>query len=119
MVFLGGGYKMVYNVTALVEGRNIAEWALIANSWTSGTLFAAFVIAGSLITFTISYKASGDSPTVAMITTGFIWGLISALLWVIQWNSYTLLPTVIPLLYGTLLGLGALLHLTRGGIGNV
>lgn len=110
---------MVYNVTALAEGTNIAEWALIINSWTGGALFSGFVIVGSLITFTISYKASNDSASVAMITTGFIWGLISALLWVIQWNSYTLLPTLIPLLYAVVLGIGALLHILKGGIGNV
>lgn len=110
---------MVYNITALADGSNIVEWALIINSWTNGSLFAALVITGSLVTFAISYKASSDSASIAMITTGFIWGLIAALLWVIKWNSYTLLPTVIPILYGLVLAVGAGMHLLRGGIGNV
>ena len=110
---------MVYNVTQLADGTNIAEWALIINNWTGGVLFSGFVIVGSLITFTISYKSSGDNAGIALITTGFIWGLITSLLWVIQWNGYTLLPTFIPLLYGLLLGLGALMHLLKGTIGNV
>ena len=110
---------MVYNTSALTEGSNIVEWALVINSWTGGVLFSGFVIVGSLITFTISYKASGDSTSTAMITTGFIWGIIAALLWVIQWNNFSLLPTAIPVLYGFLLGVGAVLHVLRGGIGNV
>jgi hypothetical protein len=110
---------MAYNFTALSEGTNFVDWAVVINSWTNGTLFAGLIIIGSLITFMISYKASGDDTPVALITSGFIWALIASLLWTIQFNGATLMPTVIPVLYGIILGVGALLKTLRGGVGNV
>jgi hypothetical protein len=108
----------MYNVTQLTSGTNIVEWSLVINSWTSGTLFAALVILGAFITFSIMRYANNPT-TVCMMSTGFIWGIISSLLWVVQWQGLTLLPTAIPILFGILGGVGALMHLIRGGIGNI
>lgn len=102
----------MFDVESLADGTNIIEWMIIINSMTGGMLFTAMIVIGSLITFTISMRST-KVASVATITTGFIWMIISVLLWVIQWNSLTLIPTSLPVIYGIILASGMLMHVVQ------
>lgn len=108
----------MYNYTALIEGTNIVEWSLIFNNMAGGFLITMLVVIGSLITFMLSSRAT-QRNSVGFITTGFIWMMISSLLWVIQWEGLRLLPTFVPVVYAILFGLGLFMHTNDGGVGNV
>lgn len=108
----------MYNYSALADGSNIVEWSAVINSWTGNMLFPTFIIIGALITYFIVSRSGGE-PSTALVSSSFAWGLMSALLWSVEWNGYILIPTVIPILFGILLGVGVIMKLMSNSIGNI
>ena len=103
----------IYNLSGLESGTNIVHWMLWINSWTDGILAIVLIIGGALVTFAVSRLFQIDMED-AFIASTFIWGLISALVWVIEWNGLRFIPTLIPILFFVFCGIAVLGKMIRG-----
>lgn len=95
---------MVYNYTQLTQGSNIVEWLVIFNSMSNGIIFSGIALSIVLIIFGVMKLQNIDTDD-ALIASGFIGFIITALFWLIQFNGQGLVPTIIP--FGILLLTGS------------
>lgn len=100
---------MTYDLT-LLKGASMLDWFLIANYWTDGILFIGISIMTALIVFAIS-KYSNNATSNCLISSTFAGFFVSLFFWLMKFQGVSSVPTYIPFLFASLLGVAVLLKI--------
>jgi hypothetical protein len=103
----------LYNMSQLSTGENIVEWLMIFNNFSEGVVFSGLAIGIVLLIFGVMKLQNVETDT-AIMAASFIGFLITALLWLIEWDSSRLVPTMIPFLLLVLTSVAAFMKILRG-----
>jgi hypothetical protein len=103
------------NLLDLTQGVNFIEWLMIVNNWSGGLFCTLLIIVIIAVIYGIM-RGANNSVDNCVIGASFLGLLISTIAWLITFPLPTnhMVPTWLPFLCGTILGVGLAMRVLKG-----